>query len=693
MERLRTPPEREGRLPNTDEASTLPRDVRADAKKIAKYYYDELQSAMIARRPHAMSWIKVLSIMSGFHYFKVTEAGGWVPLRKRNESDIRAFIPLLDPYYRREHGRLSTNQIGCSATPTTGRGPSSFWDAQLAQDLLTHWIDETQLQGVDDEANQHLLVYGGYAMYAEKSMVRRQVYARSFPFCELFPVPHDARTWAEMDGVQRSIMVSEQWLEAQDELYQKRHGSPPERPMSRLSKTVGTKPNISYAGFSSGVAWGAPFKGARATWIWRRPNEMNPFGEHLFMVEDELFGYVSGQSASGELLGLLNGDIPLHPVYYLKKPHDWWPYGFCEGLVPIQREVNRQVTDILVSSRVNRGFIAYNTESIDQKTIANAVDGLVPFKPGGYENSRTQPLYAVSGQTSNRDVGAVLTIFQESARQVAAHESGIIAGQQEGRTEGGPATGILNANAQAPIQPVFDRKERAYDRLFRDVLHHIRAVWPEEKVIRTIGPQNLAKERLIRREDIPRADQVALSTTPLIANGRMGMLNLLFAMRSQPPDPNEPPLVRSYELRRSMAMMRLAPPGLDLYDVRERRIMWRIGMLINDGMMPAIAPAGMGNDYQHMEDHVLAVEKLREIILEPGFSSYGPAVQKALNQELEYHGSRVPGSTSMHSQVDAFDDDLERFDAAQAEQALEAMENDPISSAGLMAPDGLLLGV
>jgi hypothetical protein len=679
-----------GRLPSTDNASALPRAARREATQIAKYYHRQYESAVRLRRPHALNWIRVLSVMSGIHYFKINSGGTWIPLRKRDERQIRAFVPVLDPYYRWEHGRLSGNQIGCTATPVTGRSADSFYAAQLAQDSMTHWIEETQVQAVDDLANQYLLTYGGYALFARRDPPRQQVWLQAFPYCDLFPIPFDARTWDEMDGIGRATVVSEDWLATQDELYERRNGTKPDRPMAKSSRVVSTRPTWDYAGFSSGLDWGSRYSGAVAVWVWRKPVPgINPYGEHLFMVEDELYAYVSGQDQQGRDLVTPTGDLPLYPVEYLKKPHDWWPYGFCEQLVPMQREINRQVTNVLQSAEINRGFVAYNSDLITADDIQNAANGLIPFRGPGPED-RSKPIEHFPPSNVGRDVGAVLGLMQEFARSSVAYDSDIIFGKQEGRTEGGPATNLLNTNAQAPMQPVMDRKWRAYKRVFADVLDSIRAVWPAQKLIQVVGATNIGRQMMVDVSRLPGSRDVLLSPTPLMSNGRMGVLNLLLTLRSQPVEQGEAPLVSTPELRRSIQMLGLSPPGLDLFDPRERRIMWRVGQLINDGQQPAIPPAGFAgpNDVQQMEDHELAVRLLREVLLDPATQFYSPQVMQALSQELQFHMQRLPGGVP----VDNFDDAIEMFDARQTENALEAMENDPNTLAGQFAPFGVQLG-
>lgn len=691
LDRMRKPVGTPGRLPTTDTVAALPTSAKRDADAMARYFYTQMQRALAMRRSHATSWMKVLSILSGVHYFRIDQHGMWRPLRKHDERQIRATVPVLKHRYRREHGRLTSNQIGISAAPLTGRSPDSFYSAQLAQDTMTHWIDEIDLPGVEDEANQQLLVYGGYVYYAEKNPDRQQVYPRAFPMCDLLPIPYDARNWTEMDGVMRVTMVTDTWLEMQDELWSQRNdGKKPPMAMSKLGSSQIAAPSSDWVGFSSGIEWYSRFRGARVTWVWMKPNETNGWmGEHAFMVEDKLFGYVSGTDPTGRSIVAPHGDLPLYPVYYLKVPHDWWPYGFCEELVPMQKEMNRQMTNMLEAAQINRGFLIYDQNLIAQNAIQDSISGLVPADSPGPE-TRGDVIKHVPPAPIGREIGALLEIVDRFADSAAGHESGLIEGRSEGRLEGGPAINTLNANAQAPITPVLDRKWRALKRLYGEALDGIREVWPLNKKIKVLGAYNIGREILVERSRLPGSDTVMLSPTPLIVNGRMGMLQMMMNLRSIQTE--DGPLIKTRELRRGLQMLDLSPPGVEIYDKREQRILYRISQLIGDGNQPLIAPAGSGsaNDMQQMEDHAMVVETMKEIILDPSFGMYGPQVQKALRMEFEYHRTQLDG---VRTAVDNFDDAAERADAMQAENMLSAMENDPTSTALKFSPTGYPFGV
>lgn len=674
-----------GRLPNTEAVASLDRDERRSATEIAKYHKEQLDKGLDMRRPHAIRWMQVLSILNGIHYFKIDSFGFWRPMLK-DPRRTWAVVPLMEPYYRWEHGRLSSNQIGCTATPSTGQGNQAFYKTKIAQDVMNYWIDETSVSAVDDESNQQLLIFGGHVLFNEKVPWKQQTFARSWAFSELFPIPYDARTWEEMDGVARVATMSKEWLAMQDEMYERRYGTKPPRKMADKTSARSMDMNSRFTGFSSAIQWGGRLDGATCAWIWRKATPINPYGEYMFMVEDELFGYVSGRDERGRMIALQDGEIPLKPVYYIKKPNDWWPTAFCSGLISPQLELNRQMSRVIESANINRGFLGYNSQLIRTTDIQESVTGLVPFNPPGIEE-RVPPLVPVPAANVGKDVGAVMTLVNDFAKRAAAYESDIVMGQAEGRVEGGPATSLLNSNAQAPIQPVMDRKHRAYKQLFRNVYEDIREVWPPQKMIIAAGPEGLARQILVSRNELPDSHEVILSPTPQIVNGRNMFASLLMQLRAMPSDDGKP-VIKSSELRRGLQMLNMAPPGLTIFDPTEQRIRWRIGQLINDGAQPAIRPAmDQINDPQVMENHMLAMELLKEAILDPAFSLYSPMVKKALMAELDFH--RALTGNIRHP--DAFDNDPEVHEARQADNMLEAAENNPETLEGIFAPGGLPL--
>jgi len=137
----------------------------------------------------------------------------------------------------------------------------------------------------------------------------------------------------------------------------------------------------------------------------------------------------------------------------------------------------------------------------------------------------------------------------------------------------------------------------------------------------------------------------------------------------------------------------MAPPVMELENRAERRILWRIEQLIGDGQNPRIPPVGIDPrngqstaPEQDMENHAVAIEMLKDRILDPSFRIYSAAVKQALMTELQFHIQRIAG---VHP--DNFDQDIQEADARRAEAFLEAAELDPSTTEGEMVLDGLFM--
>jgi len=682
------PASREGRIPNADNVAAVNRETRLSATKIARFYYDQYERGLQARRRHALNWIKVSSIMAGVHYFRIVN--GMYEALEKKKGQIRAHIPVMDWMYRWELGRFNSNEIGVFAKPVSANNAGAFYQAERAQAIMNTWLDEAGVPEFYDEANQHLLWYGtsGYFRYEDKS--RQQVFLKSIAAPELFPIPFDARNYGETTGLMRATSISRDWLEMQDELYERLHGRKPDMPMAQASGTMSTTMSANYAGFASSAAKGSRFDGCLAIWVWMKPTEINPFGEHCFLLNDKLYRYVSGVDENGRLLALPGGKIPIEMVYYDKHPNSFWASGFLEKLIAMQRETNRQWSDVIQMAVSNKGFTAYNADAIAADQIQSAVDGLVSFRETG--DMRQAPLMRIPPASIGREVGVVLEKAQQLAERAACYESGIPFGRQEGRTESGPATTLLDANAKAAVQPAFNRQYRAFKRTFPEVLDMLHYCWPQQKTIRIVGRQNIGREIMIQRDQIPWSKDVILEPRPLQANGKNAQMGILYQLRQLPSQDGKGFMLRDHEFRNGLVELNMAPPGMETENRPEQRILFRIEQLIGDGTNPLIPPSSILPNGQHSapeqqyEDHRLAVQMLTDRILDPSFRMYSPTVQRALMDELNYHVQVLGG---IHP--DNFDMDVAEADARQAENFLEAAELDPYSAEGEMMVNGTFL--
>lgn len=662
----------EGNLPNTSDLSGVSREERRSAKRIAQFLKEQYEKGLVMRRPHAKSWIGVNSIMAGYHYYRFN-LGTYEILEPPREGsrNVRAVLPVMSPLYRWELGRLGATQIGITTLPVSGAGADVFAMATRGQLIMDAWSEEAELDEHDDQINQHLLYYGMAATYVYADNMRKTVRLRSIPGTEIFPIPYDATHVDHGDGFMHWSWASKAWLERQDEMMERELGAGRFKRMADYAETstVGFRDVSPTIGM--GHLGGGRSDGALVGNCWIRPNPQNPDGEWMLMVGDELFRYQSGHDEKGESNVFPRGRDPLHLTYYTKKPNDFWGCGFCEELIGPQREANRQLSSIVRSALDNRELTLFNTSNVQIDDIQDDEAMYIPFQSSGYDQ-KVPPAIRLPAQQVTREVGSVLQVALDAAKRAAGHESGILYGQAEGRVEGGPATSIMNINAQTPLQPVLDRKKRMYQRVFPVVLDKLRETWGESRTIQVLGRARMAKEAKIARDQVPWSHQVRVDPSPMVAGGRHTMLQLLFSMKEMRSDDGSGTEIKSHEFRKALMMQGMVPPGIDVSDEAEDRIRQRIELLINDGQTPAIRPSA--GPIARYEDHRLAIELLKPVILDPSFDLYGAAVKQSLVVELDFHMQSLDGH---HRMVNIFDEGVDAVQARNMEQELYAMELDP----------------
>jgi hypothetical protein len=667
-----------------DDTAAIPKDQMRSAKKLAEHFYEHYEKGLGRRQSRAENWLRVEAIMRGHHWFRLRN--GVLQFIQKDPDRIYAKLHIMKPMYRWEFGRISANVLGVQATASAEQGSVARHRARRAEYALGDWLEDDAVGAweVHKRSAQYLCYYGGGAFYPYPDKFRQQVFVRAFPFNELFPYPWDSPTWYDASGIMRAVTVSKAWLEQQDELYEQTNGHARRMPLAKKAEARTAQMSTSAPGFQGKYQLGQSMEGATAIWIWLKPNEIYPDGLEAFMVNDQLV-------AIKQSLRLRR--IPLEPFYYTESPDDFWPSGFCEDLIAPQLEANRQYSDILESARYDKAITFIDSEQVTVADIQASPDGLVEFNgAGGIYGDKRPPFWRANAGNVGRDVDKVLAIVMDHSRSSVGYESDIIFGQQEGRTEGGPATKILNTNAQAPLSPVMNNLYWAWKRVYGMVLDQLPDVWPEQKSVRVGGARNLGTEMMIRKDELPQSEQVILRPTQFLAGGQPELVNMLFTLRQTRSQDGKAFMLTDREFRRSLSIMGMNPPGLDMVDKVEQRILWRIGGAIGDGTKPAdgFIPAHANMNRWRLEDHMAAVSILAETILDPSYEQYGPMVQQALQLELMFHEQLVGQQVGVTSQPDNFDDGAEREDMRLAENNAEAIENDPFSEQGkLVGIDGM----
>lgn len=653
---------------NIDEKSPVPLRDAQSATKLVNYIRDQYMNALRMRRRHARNWIMVRAIMRGVHWFHVDEAGILHPLSPKR-GEVRAVDEIMVPNYGWMMGRLNANTLGVSIMPLVGKGSDSFWRANRAQLVMENWLYETDAETtLKDEMNQQICLWGMTGLYRYIDPFSRNVMVKPVPGPEWFPIPYYATTPDTAIGFTRAEIVTREWLAQQDEMWEREHPDQPRIKWERLAGSKSTAMSIDSPTLGNYSPMGSVMDGAIALTTWMKPSRANPEGCQYYLIEDRLVSELYGEDA------LPGGRVPIEFIYYSKSPISFWGTGFCETQISAQLEANRQLSTLITNIRHSRPINLFDPNVIDPASVMQTTLPLwVPTKQGsGYEKMRDKIL-PIPARPIGNDVPALLEMTRQSARRSGWMESPILFGEQTGRTESGPATNILAQNASTPLGPVIDRIQNALARTYPSVLDMLRKVWPADgRVVRAMSAEDRVRETMIARDDVPWSSDVVIQPRPMIAGGRNAMMQILFGLRKMPGDNDAPSAITTREMKRSLRMLGVAPPGIDIVDEEEMRIQDRIELLINDGEMPAVESAMSGQFPQlQAENHAKAIEMLKPVVLSTLFYKYGPEVKKALIEEMQYHQDQLAGN-----QPSRFDDAVEEADALRAEHIMDAAEQD-----------------
>lgn len=650
--------------------TTAPQKDRESIQAMGQWLWDSYNSALALRRPHAIVWTMVQSFLKGIHYFNIDGFGAWRPIPPK-EDELRSIDPIMKPLFRHALGIFNSSKIGVTVRSlSTGSDP--VYKAVRAGNILESWIEEARVVSFADQANQILLTEGMVGFYRYVDQHRRTARLRALPSSELFPVPYDAKYIDEASGIQHAIVVTKQWLELQDKIVERQLGHTNFMKMAdeagRHTASLGVDLPMMGA-----LNTGTSFEGALVITTWMKDSELTPGGEYFVQIGEKIFRHAAGQDLR---MIMPDGEVPMELVYFDQQPKDFWGGGLCEAVLPYQFSADRAKTDIERMSRDNRPLNFYDTNVVRPNDVQSGHASFIPFKSGSYETSKRQPIYHHPATRVGADVGAILELSHTGADKSVGFRSNLIFGQQEGRTESGPATTLLSQNSMASFISSTNRLNEAWKRTYPKILDLNKMVWPEEKVIRIGGEGEVGRELKIKREDVPWSREVIILPQPILPGGRQQLASVLFQLRSMPgQDGVQGSEITSREFRQSLYELNLLPPGFKLRNKAESRIQTRINMLIGDGQTPQIAPSNPENpnDRMVMEDHKLSVEMLKEVILDDSYLMYGPEVQKALATQLRFHNDRTFNTTQ---QPDTIDNNLEAAESIRIEHFLAAAEAD-----------------
>lgn len=665
------------------ETATLPKEDRRSVRKTAEFIRNQYAAGLARRRQHAVRWKMVWSFLAGIHHFRI-DAVGHYSLIRREEGEIRETVPYIRPWYRQAQGLLASNRLGVTVPPLT-TNTAALYKARRAESLLNWWLDEMDVATEWDRANQILLSEGMVGYHVFPDSFRKNVTFQALPASQLFPIPWDATSENNRSGLIWANMVTRSWLELQDELFEAQTGQPPQERMADQAKEFSSL-SIDFP-LISGTGAEGRFDGALALTVWMEETEKTPGGEYLFLVGDKVFRQAIGTDEQGQLQTrniMPGGKVPVELVYQDKRPDDFWGISFLEPLLGAQLALDRQMTFLSRSVQKNRPWTFVDLDAVRASDLQNEDAPIIPLTRGALTGDRASPVLHFPASSIGGDAAALLNLSRTLGDGASGFRSGLVFGQQEGRTEGGPATSILAQNALAPLVPPLRRMDRAWTKTYKRTLDMGRSVWSADRLIRVLGPTNIGHEIRIQQDQIPWSEEVNIQTQPLVPGGVQSQLSILFNLRTIPGADGKPGTeINSREFRNSLARLGLLPPGVELENKASNRIQTRINLLMGDGQKPGI-PASISGRLR-FEDHRLSMVMLKEVMLDDiVWGTLSPQVQQNLLDQLEFHQA-FASETTEHP--DTIDDDLDKVDSARAEQNMSLAESDLLTTEGEFAAE------
>lgn len=659
--------------------ANLPKREQVSVRKRGQYVWEQYENGLRARYRHARGWAMVRQFLNGIHYFRI-HADGFVQNIPKKPGDVRASVQVLKERRRTVLGFLMTNDLAVNVTPLA-TSTDAIHRADRGQAALTSWIEEADLLAFRSQLYSYLLDEGTVGAWRYTAPIKRNVFLRALPGSALFPIPFDASCIDEADGLIYAQVVTEQWMEQEDKLFALRMNRPPSGDEKLATEASSMALGMALNSPSLGMPGSGRFRGAVALTVWMKETPFTPGGEYMFMLNNRVKRHAIGIDPETKrpkaAEAMPGGQIPVEIGYFDKIGHDFWGFGLGEALLSSQLSVDRQMTAWERNVKFNRPLTFFDTSAINANDAQSEDASMIPMKVQNLEMSKQRPVLHFPAVQTSRDSLSLIEASRQFADSAAGMRSGILFGQQEGRTESGPATSLLAQNAMAPQVPMMDSLNRLWDRTFVSVLDMLKTVWPAEKSIRLLGADNIGREITVLRDELPASSKVIVRSRPLIPGGRNAQLSILFQLRQIPgQDGTNGTEVSSREFRAALRRLNALPEGVDLADRASARIQTRINLLTGNSQEPAIQPSQPGNAQDRLvgENHRLAVEMLKDVILDDAsWASYGPNVKRALLTQLRFHMDMTYAGSG---QPNRFDDDPDKFEATLMEKFMEAAEAD-----------------
>lgn len=633
-----------------------PEKDRLDVTELGKWVKNNIDVTMKMRRSIELDWLKIRYILSGYHYFAVNPFTGTIDPLPPDDDEVRAHVNLMLNRYRRELGRRLSVATDITTIPKSMRTPGASYLAKSAMLALEEWRTEEEFDLIYDRATQIVLRMGGVGYLVEPSWDNKTAKLHTIPPCDLFPLPTLASSDDQAAGIVYRKFLSEAWIEESV-----KEGKLDAAALTMINKhttqdRVGS-PFVSGAmGFSQ-----ASLKGAVGFFFYLKPGRQYPEGLHGLAIDDKVFSiYVNERTGRP---GLPVGGEPIF-VRDTEIDSDWYPQSFCAPLISLNLEGNRQLSNEIATSEINRhggwtmvpeGMIAFND-------MHQEYGGFIPYKDEQLGLDKRSPFFTVSPPRIGPESSLVSARIEREADETASH-FGVSRGEAPGRIEGDPALQRLLAQTEMPNEPYFRRSRVAFVKIFSRIMDVLSGTWEKDKWLSVVGHLNHPQEMVLGQREMPSSKHVKIMIGPLVPGSRQGTLQMLVMLLKLG-------RITPQQFGRALVANGIQPTGVDLDDKDEIYAMGKTLILYNDGQKPGDFPRG--DDFA-MEPHETVVRVMREFMNTIPFKlNTSNAVKAKLLDEMREHLIAMNRRSRLQTQDQLIEADRGRFEAeiGAAEDAL-----------------------
>lgn len=630
--------------PTTTSEMVPPAQVTMEVTELGKWIHAQVDHILTNRRAIEIDWIKCRHILNGHHRLATDLMMGYV-VPEEEDDEIHAHTNLMLNRYRRELGRRLSAPIKINATPRLLEHPTAFQRARVTRLALQHWMETSRFQSTFDQFNQTILRMDMAAFLVEQNDLGTSARVSIISAADLFPLPALSTGLEDAEGLNYRKFLSETTLKQLVE-----QGKLKADVLSQITKTS-TADSVGSPFLSLGGNLASrDIKGAIANFFYFFPSAKWPRGMHGMSIGTKIYAI---NTIDGEPSLPIGG--PPIPVWDQKTDSDFYGDSFCSALVSLNLEDNRQLSNEIAISEVNRhaGWTFVPEDVMSTNDFQSRLGGFIPYKTQQFGVNQRDPFFQVRPPQIGPESSLVSRRIANEADETAS-QSGVNRGEGPGRVDSDQAINRLLAQTEMPNEPFFQRTRVALEVMLERVLDILSVTWDEATWVSVVGPFDLPQSVQIGAGELPNSLEMRVQVSQLVPTSRIATLQILNMLRASKD-------IGPGDYKRALIANGLEPLGVELTDPEEQFAVSKVLWVYNDGKEPRQYIEGP--DFQ-LEPHKAIVKQIRRFVNRLDYKiQTSEEVKTELQRVLLTHQQVLAGQLGrLRAQVAFENEDIDRFD-------------------------------